>query len=70
MVITRNNPGGSGTNDEEIRMIIVEEVAIAIREAIPEKLGSIKTTLIETFDERYAVVTEVDDAAAVAAVRP
>ena len=31
---------------------------------------SIKTTLIEQFDERYATITEVATAAAVAAARP
>ena len=53
MVGTRHNPKSSGTSDEEIHRIIHEEVAAAIREAIPEMFGSIKTTLIETFDERY-----------------
>lgn len=69
MVCTCHNPGSSGTSDEEICMIIHEEVAATIREAIPEMSGSIKTTLIETFDERYAVVTEVAAAAAIAAAR-
>ena len=51
MLITHNNPGGGGTSDEEIRRIIAKEVAATIREAIPEMFGSIKTMLIETFDE-------------------
>ena len=51
IVIHRNNPGGSGTSDEEIRRVIAEEVADTIRETIPEMFGSIKTNLIETFDE-------------------
>ena len=64
MVITRNNPGRSDTSDEEIRRIIHEEVATTIREDIPEMFGSIKTTLIETFDERYVAVTEAPAAVA------
>ena len=73
MVIAHNNPRGSGTSDEEICKIIAEEVASAIREVIPEMFGSIKTTLIETLDERYVVVTEaavVVATAALAAARP
>ena len=46
---------------------------MAIRAEIPEMFGSIKTTLIETFDERYATMTVATAAAAtvvVAAARP
>ena len=68
MVITRNNPRGGGTSDEEIRRIIAEEVTATIREAIPEMFRSIKTTLIETFEERYAVVIEVGTVAAAVAL--
>ena len=64
MVGTRHNPGSSGTNDEEIYRIIADEVAVSIREAMPKMFGSIKTTLIETFDERYVVVANTDVAAA------
>ena len=73
---TRHNPGGSGTSgtsDEEIRRMIHEEVAAAIRAEIPEMFGSIKTTLIETFDKRYAALSEAVVAAAtvaIAAARP
>ena len=73
MVGTRHNPESSGVSDEEIRRIIHEEVAAAIRAEIPEMFGSIKTTLIKTFDERYAALTDADVAAAttaVAAARP
>ena len=73
MVRTRHTPESSGTSDEEIRRIIHEEVAAAIRAEIPEMFGSIKTTLIETFDERYAALSEAAVAAAtavVAAARP
>ena len=57
-------------SDEELRQMIHDEVAAAIRAEIPEMFGSIKTTLIETFDERYAALTDVVVAAAVAAARP
>ena len=53
--------------------MIHEEVVAAIRAEILEMFGSIKTTLIETFDKRYAAVTEAASAtttAAVVAARP
>lgn len=68
MVGTRHITGTSGTSDKEIRRIIQEEVAAAIREEIPEMFGSIKTTLIETFDEKYAALSEAVVAAATAAI--
>ena len=68
MVRTRLMPESSGTSEEEIRRIIQEEVAAAIRAEIPEMFGSIKTTLIETFDERYAALSEAAAAAATAAI--
>ena len=52
----------------DIRQMIHEEVAAAIRAEIPEMFGSIKTTLMETFEERYAALTEAAAAAATAAV--
>ena len=73
MVGTRHTPESSGVSDEEIRRLIHEEVAAAIRAEIPEMFGDIKTTLIETFDERYTSLTEAAVAAstaAVAAARP
>ena len=69
MVRTRLMPESSDTSDEEIRRIIHEEVAAAIRAEIPEMFGSIKTTLIETIDERYAALSEAAVAAATAAAR-
>ena len=68
MVGTRHTSGTSDTRDEEIRRIIQEEVAAAIRAEIPEMFGSIKTTLIETFDEKYAALSEAAVAAATAAI--
>ena len=48
--------------------MIHKEVATAIRAEIPEMFGSIKTTLMETFDERYAALTEAAATAATAVV--
>ena len=58
MVGTHHNPGSSGTTDEEIRMMIHEEVAAPIQEAVREMFGSINTTLIDTYNERYVAITE------------
>ena len=55
-------------SDEELRQMIHDEVADAIRNEILEMFGSIKTTLIETFDERYAALSDAAVAAATAAV--
>ena len=68
MVGTRHRPETNGVSDEELRQMIHEEVAAAIRTEIPKMFGSNKTTLIETFDERYTTVTEVVAATAIAAV--
>ena len=73
MVGTHHTPESSGVSDEEIRKLIHEEVAAAIRAEIPEMFKSIKTKLIETFDERYAAHTDAAVAAtttAVGAARP
>ena len=48
--------------------MIHKEVDPTIRVEILEMFGSIKTTLIDTFDERYAVVTKAAAAATTAAV--
>ena len=48
--------------------MIHDEVAAAIRAEIPEMFESIKTTLIETFDERYAALTDAAVAATTAVV--
>ena len=73
MVRTHHTPESSGISDEEIRRLIHEEVAATIHVEIPEMFGSIKTTVIETFDKRYAAVTQAAAVAAtddVAAARP
>ena len=41
---------------------------MAIREAVPEVFGSIKTTMIEMFSERYVVVFEAAATTATIAV--
>ena len=68
MVWTRNRPEASGVSDEELRQMIHDEVVAVIRAEILDMFGSIKSTLIETFDERYAAVTEAAAAAATATV--
>ena len=68
MVGTRHTPESSGISDKEIRRLIHEEVVAAIRAEIPEMFGEIKTTLIETFDEWYAALTEATSAAATAPI--
>ena len=73
MVGTRHRLETIDVSDEELHHMIHDEVVAAIRAEIPKIFGSIKTTLIEKFDERYVVVTETAAAAttpAVAAARP
>lgn len=60
---------GLGLSDEEIREIISIEVAMAMREAISEIFGSIKTDLIEEFDRCFAALPQVAATAVVAAAR-
>ena len=77
MVITQdsgsNDPERHSASDDVIRRIVATEVATTIREAIPKMFGSVKTTLIKTFDNRYVAVTEAAAAVAtatLATVRP
>lgn len=62
MVVTRglgsSDPERPSASDDEICRIVAAKVAAMIRGAILEMFGYIKTTLIETFDERYDSVTE------------
>ena len=67
---THHTLESSGVSDEEIRMMIDEEVAPAIRAEILEMFGSIKIPFVETFDERYTNLTDANVVAAVAAARP
>ena len=70
MVGTHHRPEPSGLSNKELRQMIHNEVVAVIRAEILEMFGSINTTLIETFDERYAAVTEATASAAVAAASP
>lgn len=44
--------------DDDILEMITTQVTKVVREAILEMFGSIKTVMIEIFDERYGAVTE------------
>ena len=72
MVVTQgsgsSNLERASTNDKEICRIIVDEVVVAIREAITEMFGSINTKLIKTFDKCYNAVTEATAVAATTAL--
>ena len=45
-----------------------DEIAAAFRAQLPEMFGSIKTAMVEYFDERYAALAETAAAAATSAV--
>lgn len=68
MPITRGSGSGVGglarprLTSNDTHEMITNQVTKDVREAIPE-IGSIKTTMIEFFDERYATMTEVAAAA-------
>lgn len=64
VAIRGSRSGASGTkktipSDEEIRGIIVAELAMAIRQVILELFGLVNTMLIDEFDEPYATVIQV-----------
>ena len=54
--------------DARIRDILHDEVAAMFRAELSELFGSIKTAMVEYFDERYADLAETVAAAAAAAV--
>ena len=66
MVFTRGPCSGSrasgpdrpGGTDDHIHEMIATEVATAVRGLIPEFIGSIKTSMIELFDDCYVALTE------------
>lgn len=58
----------AGPSDEEIRRITACRVPKAIREVIMELFGSVKTALIEEFDQRYAAITQASAAATTSTV--
>ena len=45
-----------------------DEIAVAFRAQLPEMFGSIKTVMVEYFDERYAALTETAAVASTSAV--
>ena len=54
--------------DARIREIRRDEVAALLRAELPEWFGSIRTAMLEKFDERYAALAETAAAAVTAAV--
>lgn len=72
MIVTRDSRSSdlerSGTSDDEIHRIIVADMAPAVREAILEVFGSIKTMMIELFYECYTVVTKAASTSAITTV--
>ena len=50
--------------EERVREIICEEVVEIVRGQIPEMFGSIKTAMMEYFDEKYAALAETAATAA------
>ena len=80
MVMIRRVETGSGSRsgagsqvrsaalDDRIREILREEVVAIFRDQIPELCGSIKTAMMEFFDNRYATVVETIAGAASATV--
>ena len=58
----------AGLEEEDICGIIVVKVDLAIRGAISELFGSVKTMLIEEFYRRYVTVTGVFAVVATAVV--
>ncbi|XP_052626750.1 uncharacterized protein LOC111890364 [Lactuca sativa] len=61
-----DSQGGPALSEDRIREIIHEEVVTIVWGQIPKMFGSIKTTMMEFFDDRYAAIAETADAAAVA----
>lgn len=45
--------------DDDIRDLITTKVVVVVRCAIPEVFGSIKTAMIELFNEGYFILSEV-----------
>ena len=70
----RSGPGsGAGRQgesvalDDRIREILHEEVVARFRDQLSGMLASMKTTMIENFDEQYDALSETDAAIATAA---
>nr|KAJ0203488.1 hypothetical protein LSAT_V11C500244810 [Lactuca sativa] len=59
---------GTEELDAKIREILHDEVGVAFRAQLPEMFGSIKTAMVEYFDERYAALAETTATAATSVV--
>ena len=59
---------GTEELDARIREILHDEVAASFQAQLPEMFRSIKTVMVEYFDERYAALAETAAAAATSAV--
>ena len=59
---------GTEELDARIQKILHDEVAAALWAQLPEMFGSIKTAMVEYFDEQYAVLAETAATAAASAV--
>lgn len=74
MVITRHSRSGDGCpkrpglTDKEIREMITTQVTMVVGEGNPHDFGSIKTVIIERFDEQYIIVIVDATVAATATV--
>lgn len=62
------DPESLCTSDDGIRRIVVDEVSATIKDTILDMFGSIKTTMVELFYERYAFVNEAAASIAIATV--
>ena len=54
--------------EERVREIIREEVVEIVQGRIPKLFWTIKSAMMEYFDDRYATLAETDDASTIAAV--
>ena len=76
MVFTKGSGSGVGGQDrpwlthDQIGELITTEVATTLMGSIPEMFGSIKTTMIELFNDFYVSLIEAVAAAATVVVTP
>ena len=63
-----DGPDRPGLSDDEIRELITTQATLADRVAIQEVFGSVKTMLIEMFDECYVIVTKFVSTTATTAI--
>ena len=64
MAISRRFGSGAGVlerpglTDEEIHEVITTHMTMDVREGMQEVFGSMKTSMIDMFNERYAAILE------------